>query len=78
MTDNQLIFAFWSEKLKIGFNNHRDCRAIIDNEDYKLHPKVIRGLLYFELPKGGVIGYNTLKKSFTERNKKITLNQIPF
>ena len=78
MTDNQLILAFWSDKFQIGFNSHRDCRIIVKDEDYKLKPKVIRGLLYFELPTGGVIGYNKLKKSFSQKNYICKLNPLPF
>jgi hypothetical protein len=78
MPDNQIKFAFWSDRLNIGFNSHRDCRIIIEGEDYVLPPKVNRGLLYFELPDKKLISYNLLKRSFTHANKSIILNPLPF
>ncbi len=47
MTDNQLIFAFWSDKFQIGFNSHRDCRIILKDEDYKLKPKGYKRAIVF-------------------------------
>lgn len=79
MVNEQLTLKFWSEKLRIGYNNHHDVWSIDENGDpHKMHSEVYNGRLTFRLRgESKRVSYNTFKKLISERNK--TINQYcPF
>jgi hypothetical protein len=80
-TDNQIKFAFWSDKYQIGYDSPKDVYFFSNGELYKLKPFVNRSILMYKTNKTEckfTLSYNTLKKSFSKRDYICKLKPLPF
>jgi hypothetical protein len=75
--DNQIVFAFWSDKYQIGLDTPKDIYYYDGIDVYKLKPFVNRGLLMYKY-KAKTISYNSIKNSITEVNKAVSVLPMPF
>lgn len=75
--ENQIVFAFWSNKLKIGLNTPKDVYYYDGQDVYKLKPFLNRGLLMYKY-QDKTISYNTIKSNINEANKVVVLKPMPF
>jgi hypothetical protein len=77
IADNQIVFAFWSEKHNIGMNTPKEVYYYDGSDIHKLKYFVNRGLLMYKyLDK--TLSYNTIKSSISNVNKVVTLEPMPF